>query len=196
MRRITSSLEGSAGERHRGEYTQRLLPFHVCRNGTWLYRGQEIKRRAMLCLFASLIDRDEQGRYWLTTPTESGIIHVDDVPFLAVELDFRSGSNGQQNLCLRTNMDELLCVGDKHPLVCDWDRPSDDGTVPYVHIRSGSGGKPILARVSRAVVFELAALAVPGHVAGRPCLGVWSQGHFFPLSRLPQDDDASLCEEE
>lgn len=168
---------------------QRVLPFHIRRDGTWLYRGTAITRKAMLCLFSSLLDRDEKGKYWLTTPTESGIIHVDDVPFMAVELDFRGHSSRHQNLCLRTNMDEVLCIGPEHPLVCDWDRPTSDSTVPYVYVRPGRGEYPIMARVSRPVLFELAALAAPGHVKGEPCLGVWSQGTFFPLSRLPSEDD-------
>lgn len=171
------------------------LPFHVRRDGTWLYRGTPIKRKAMLCLFASLLERDEDGLYWLRTPTESGIIHVEDVPFLAVELDFMGQCSRHQNLCLRTNMDELLCIGEEHPLLCDWDKPLDDAHVPYVYVRSGLGEHPILARVSRAVWLELAVLATPGHVRGQPCLGVWSRGCFFPLSRLPeaeQDDNSGL----
>lgn len=163
------------------------LPFHIRRDGTWLYRGTPIRRKAMLCLFASCLDRDHQGRYWLRTPTEAGVIQVDDVPFLAVELDFKGCSERNQTLCLRTNLDEVLCVDAEHPLLCDWDRPADGATVPYIHMRAGAGGQPILARISRAVLFELAALAVPGCVGGEPCMGIWSRGIFFPLSRLPND---------
>lgn len=163
------------------------LPFHIQRDGTWLYRGTPIRRKAMLCLFASCLDRDQQGRYWLQTPTEAGIIGVEDVPFLAVELDFKGCSQRDQTLCLRTNLDEVFCIGEDHPLLCEWDRPADVATVPYIHMRAGTGGQPIMARISRAVLFELAALAVPGCVAGEPCLGVWSRCMFFPLSRLPEE---------
>lgn len=165
-----------------------ILPFQIRRDGVWLYRGTPIKRKAMVCLFASLLDRDEQGRYWLHTPTESGLIHVEDVPFLATELAFEGKNNHSQKLCFRTNVDELVCAGPKHPLLCNWDCPVDEGTIPYLYLREGEGDKPILARVSRAVMFELAALATPGYAEGKACLGVWSQNCFFPLSRLPSKD--------
>lgn len=162
----------------------RLLPFLIRRDGVWLYRGSPVQRKAMLCLFGSMLTRDSEGQYWLKTPMESGIIQVEDAPFVAVELDFRGGCGRHQTLCIRTNMDELICVGPKHPIICEWDRPSDEAaSIPYVHMRDGEGDLPIRARISRPVHFELAALAVPGQVEGRPCLGVWSQDCFFPLSR-------------
>lgn len=162
----------------------RMLPFLIQRDGTWLYRGSAVKRKAMLCMFSSMLTRDPEGTYWLKTPMEQGIIQVEDAPFVAVELDFRGTCGRQQNLCFRTNMDELICIGPEHPLSCDWDRPSEDcAAVPYVHVRDGEGDFPVLARVTRAVHYELAALAVTGHVQGQPCLGVWSQDCFFPLSR-------------
>lgn len=39
----------------------RRLPFLVRRDGVWLYRGSEIKRKAMSCLFGSLLTRNAQG---------------------------------------------------------------------------------------------------------------------------------------
>lgn len=164
---------------------ERLLPFVIRRDGRWFYRESEIKRKELLCLFASFLKRDEEGHYWLETPTESGKIHVEDVPFLAVEMDFR-GHSHRQTICLRTNMDQLLCVGEEHPLICDWNRHHDQGSPPYIFVKEGSGDHPILARVSRAVWLELAALAVEGHIGDAPCLGVWSRGCFFPLSRLSE----------
>ncbi|WP_202401555.1 MULTISPECIES: DUF1285 domain-containing protein [unclassified Saccharibacter] len=189
IRRLAPSLGEDPTEQSVSEEMPRVLPFHIRRDGTWLYRGTAITRKTMLCLFASLLDRDEKGDYWLRTPTEEGIIQVDDVPLMAVELDFRGHSSRHQNLCLRTNMDELLCVGPEHPLICDWDRPASDSTVPYVYVRAGRGKYPIMARLSRPILFELAALATQGHVKGEPCLGVWSQGEFFPLSRLSNEED-------
>ncbi|EHH67225.1 DUF1285 domain-containing protein [Gluconobacter morbifer] len=174
-----SSTTASAGPR--------LLPFLIRRDGTWLYRGSPIRRKAMLCLFSSMLTRDPAGQYWLQTPMERGIIQVEDAPFTAVELDFRGTCGRHQNLCFRTNMDELVCIGADHPLECDWDRPADEdcAAIPYIFLRNGQGAFPIRARLTRAVYYELAALAVPGQSAGRACLGVWSQDCFFPLSRLP-----------
>jgi len=166
----------------------RRLPFVIRRDGTWLYRGSPVRRKEMLCLFGSMLTRDAGGTYWLRTPTENGTIQVEDAPFIVRELDFRGICGRQQNLCLRTNMDELLCVGPAHPLIVDWQRPpSDDcAAIPYVQVRRGDGDMPILARLSRPVYYELVALAVPGHVGCRPCMGVWSQDCFFPLAPMPQ----------
>ncbi|WP_264785789.1 DUF1285 domain-containing protein [Gluconobacter cerinus] len=162
------------------------MPFLIRRDGTWLYRGSPVTRKAMLCMFSSMLTRDSEGTYWLKTPMESGVIQVEDVPYIAVEMDFRGSCGRHQTLCFRTNMDELVCVGPEHPIACDWDRPLDEcGAIPYVHVRNGEGDFPIQARISRSVHFELAALAVQGHVEGKPCLGVWSQDCFFPLSRQP-----------
>lgn len=169
----------------------RALPFVIRRDGTWLYRGSPVKRKEMLCLFGSMLTRDAQGRFWLRTPTEAGTIHVEDAPFIVRELDFRGGCGRQQNLCLRTNMDELLCVGPSHPLIVDWDHPpsEDCAAIPYVQVRRGEGDQPILARLSRPVYYELVALAVPGHVGCRPCMGVWSHNRFFPLAPMPALQD-------
>ena len=40
-------------------------------------------------LFASVLRREADGRYWLVTPAERGRIKVEDVPFLAVALTRR-----------------------------------------------------------------------------------------------------------
>ena len=64
------------------------LPFLIRRDGTWLYRGSPIGRKELVCLFASVLRRDEDGAFWLETPAERGRIEVEDAPFVAVELDW------------------------------------------------------------------------------------------------------------
>ena len=49
----------------------------------------------------------EDGSYWLVTPAEQGLIEVEDVPFVAVELACE-GSGPAQQLSLRTNLDEWV----------------------------------------------------------------------------------------
>ncbi len=162
----------------------RRLPFLIRRDGVWLYRGSPVTRKAMVCLFASMLVRDAEGQYMLRNPMEEGVIEVEDAPFIITQLDFKGCCGRQQTLCMRTNMDEVICIGPEHPILCDWDRPTAEcAAVPYVHVRDGEGAYPLQARISRSVYFELAALAVPGHVNGQPCLGVWSRDQFFPLSR-------------
>ena len=166
------------------------LPFLIQRDGTWLYRGSPIRRKPLVCLFASVLNRDDIGTYWIETPAERGSIQVEDVPFVAVELDWQ-GCGHDQVLAFRTNIDQIVCAGAEHPLSTDWSRPccaDGGGAAPYLHVR-GAGARAIQARVGRAVYYELAALAVPGRHEGRDCLGVWSQNVFFPIGPLGPDDD-------
>ncbi len=164
------------------------LPFLIQRDGSWLYQGTLIKRKPMVCLFASVLRRDPAGRYRLETPVERGEIEVEDVPFVAVELEWRGTGRGQV-LAFRTNVDQIVCAGPDNPLVVDWDCARSGGdcaAIPYLTVRPGDGAHPIQARVARAVYYELAALAVEGTRHGQRCLGVWSQNRFFPIGPVPE----------
>ncbi len=164
------------------------LPFLIQRDGTWLYKGSPIRRKPMVCLFPSVLRRDPAGRYRLETPAERGEIEVEDVPFVAVELEWR-GSGRSQVLAFRTNVDEIVCAGPDNPLDVDWSCAcgGDEGTaIPYLVVRPGDGDRPIQARIARAVYYELVALAVEGTRAGMPCMGVWSQNRFFPIGPLTE----------
>jgi hypothetical protein len=161
------------------------LPFLIKRDGTWLYRGSPIGRKELVCLFISVLKRDEAGEYWLETPAERGRIQVEDTPWVAVELDWtRCGSGRHQCLTFRTNVDQIVTASPEHPLRVAHNALTCEPT-PYIHIRAGAGGPPLEARIGRAVYYELVALAVPGCCAGQKCLGVWSAGTFFPLGDLP-----------
>jgi hypothetical protein len=159
------------------------LPFIIKRDGSWLYKGSPINRKPMVCLFSTILKRDEDGRYLLETPVERGWIEVEDVPFLAVELDWK-GQGKDQVLCFRTNVDQCVSAGPEHPIRIAHDLLSCEPT-PYIHIRDGKGKFPIEARINRATYYELVALAEPGMVRGRKVLGVWSEGVFFSLGDLP-----------
>lgn len=159
------------------------LPFLIKRDGTWLYKGSPINRKPMVCLFSTVLTRDEEGKYLLETPAERGRIEVEDVPFLAVELEW-SGSGRDQVLCFRTNIDKCVTAGPEHPIRMAHDLLSCEPT-PYLHVCDGKGRFPIEARINRATYYELVALAEPGFVRGRKVLGVWSKGVFFPLGDLP-----------
>lgn len=159
------------------------LPFLIKRDGAWLYKGSPIGRKPMVCLFSTVLTRDEDGKYILETPAERGRIEVEDVPFLAVELEW-SGSGREQVLSFRTNVDQCVTAGPKHPIRIAHDLLSCEPT-PYLRIRDGKGRFPIEARITRATYYELVALAEPGIVHGRKVLGVWSGGMFFPLGEMP-----------
>ncbi|MDG6094431.1 DUF1285 domain-containing protein [Acetobacter sp. AN02] len=160
------------------------LPFLIRRDGVWLYRGSPVKRKALVCLFASALTRDEKGLFWLTTPSECGTIEVEDTPFTAISLQW-CGAGRQQELVFRTNVDQIVELGPDHGLRMDWEKHQGECegvSPPAVLVRPGAGKFPIEARLSRPVWYELAALAEPGVWRGKSCFGVWSRGLFFPLS--------------
>ncbi len=163
------------------------FPFLIRRDGVWLYRGSPIGRKELVCLFASVLNRDIDGSYYLETPAERGRIDVEDAPFVAVELDW-CGVGREQCLSFRTNIDEVITAGPEHPIRVSHDLLTCEPT-PYVRIRPGAGNWMIEARICRAVYYELVALAVPGFVGCRRMLGVWSRGHFFPLGELPPGEE-------
>ena len=162
------------------------LPFIIKRDGTWLYRGSPINRKELVCLFSSVLRREEDGSWWLQTPAERGRIEVEDVPFVAVELDW-TGDGRHQTLSFRTNIDEVVTAGPDHPIRVAHDILTCEPT-PYILVRPGAGHLPVEARINRATYYELVALAVPEWVGGKRMLGVWSRGQFFPLGELPPNE--------
>ena len=158
------------------------LPFLIKRDGTWLYKGTPINRKPMVCLFSTVLKREEDGSFFLETPVERGLIDVEDAPFIAVELDW-TGHGSQQCLSFRTNTDQCITAGRDHPIRVAHDLLTFEPT-PYLHVRDGKGSFPIEARINRATYYELVALAEPGLHHGRKVLGVWSDGVFF-LARRP-----------
>ena len=162
------------------------LPFVIRRDGVWLYRGTSINRKELVCLFASVLRRDADGVFWLRTPAERGRIVVEDAPFIAVELDW-TGDGPTQILSFRTNVDQVVTAGPDRPIRVAYE-PDGEEPTPYIAVRQGDGDHPVEARINRATYYELVALAVPGTVAGREMLGVWSRGVFFPLGDLPVED--------
>lgn len=163
----------------------RTMPFFIRRDGSWLHKERPITRKSMVCLFASLLTRDETGRYMLRSPAERGYIEVEDVPFVVVALEWR-GVGRTQELSFLTNTDECIAAGPAHRLRMVQDR-SGTALAPYLHVRNGEGRFPIEARLNRPTYYELVALAEPGLVNGREVLGVWSGGVFFPIGDLPAE---------
>jgi uncharacterized protein len=145
----------------------------IARDGTWYYRGSPIHRLPLVKLFASVLERDASGAYFLSTPAERGRIAVDDAPFVAVALEKRGEGEGQE-LIFQTNLDDSVSLGAEHPL-----RVVNDATGapnPYIVVRKG-----LEARLGRAVFYELVELACEEKVGDSARIGVWSKGRFFPI---------------
>lgn len=152
----------------------------IKRDGTWLYRGSPIHRMSLVRLFASVLRRDGEGAYWLVTPAERGLITVEDVPFMAVELTVR-GDGRDQELIFRTNVDDTVAASDDHPLRAVIDDATGEPR-PYVLVRNG-----LEARLIRPVFYQLVDLGNEERVGDTTFFGVWSKGRFFPLGRLDGD---------
>jgi uncharacterized protein len=160
-----------------GAAHERAFGLAIARDGSWWHEGAPIRRTPLVRLFASVLQREADGSYWLVTPVERGRIAVVDVPFVAVELA-AAGSGAQQELRLRSNLDEWVTVGPEHPLrVQPSDQPGEDEVlVPYVLMRPG-----LEARLERAVYYQLVELGEERVEQGRSRFGVWSGGRFFAL---------------
>jgi uncharacterized protein len=150
----------------------------IARDGSWHYQGSPILRKELVCLFASVLKREPCGRYVLETPAERGTVDVEDAPFVAVELTWRQ-CGGRSCLSFRTNTDEIVTADADHPIRVHLD-PATGEPRPYLTVRPG-----LEARMTRAVFYELVALAEAERVAGRDVMGVWSEGVFFPIDEAP-----------
>ena len=156
----------------------REFGLRIGRDGTWFYLGSPIERPSLVKLFASVLRRGGDGRYWLITPAERGVIQVDDAPFTAVDVDLDPpGSNATEGstLSFTTNLGETVVASPSHPI-----RVAEDGATgepaPYVLVRDG-----LEALINRATFYRLVDMAVERDAQGETTLGVWSGGVFFPL---------------
>jgi len=159
----------------------------IARDGTWFYHGSPIGRIALVKLFATVLRRDDEGDYWLITPAERGRIAVEDVPFVAVEVQ-ADGAGETQILSFRTNLDQWVTAGPDHPIRVAQGAANQgaegaelsDAPAPYILIRDR-----LEARIGRAVFYELVGLAEERQTPQGIELGVWSEQTFFPLGQLP-----------
>lgn len=125
-----------------GESHMRIAP-----DGGWWHEGSRFTRPAMVRAFASLLTRDEAGRYWLVTPQQKLAIEVEDAPFIAIDCVERDGA-----LAFRLNTDDLVLAGADHPLVA---RGTADAPAIYLAVRNGCE-----ARLDRSTWLQLAEIAL------------------------------------
>ena len=141
----------------------------IARDGTWFHQGSPIGRAAMVRLFSTILRREPDGGYVLVTPVEKLSIHVEDAPFVAVEMK-AEGVGEAMKLGFRLNTDHLVTAGPAHALRF---AETEEGPRPYLHVRGG-----MEALVARPVYYELAEIALSN---GSSPPGVWSDGAFFAL---------------
>ena len=150
------------------------IDMRIGADGTWFYQKTPIGRAALVKLFASVLKK-EGDKYFLVTPVEKVGIVVDDAPFLAVEMNASVGNEGRI-LQFRTNVDDWISAGPGHALRFE-PQPKTGGLKPYLHIR-----RDLWAKVTRALFYDLVALAEERDVGGKAMFGVFSQGEFFAMA--------------
>ncbi len=116
-------------------------------DGTWLHDGSPINRSAMVRAFSGLLNREDDGSYWLVVPYQKLSIEVEDACFIATDVRRKDG-----DLAFRLNTDELVVAGPDNRM-----RAAGDPEQPalYVHVRRGCE-----ARLNRSTYEQLARIAL------------------------------------
>ena len=151
------------------------IDMEIRAGGSWWHEGGRINREKLVKLFSTILRRDEDGSYWLVTPYEKVVVHVEEAPFIAVRAEQADGTGEEQTLAFVTNVGDVVVAGPDHPIRVETD-PETLEPSPYLRVRGR-----LEAKLSRPVFYELAGLAVEGSGAHEGRMGVWSQGMFFDL---------------
>lgn len=157
----------------------RDIDMRIAADGTWFYMNSPIRREPLVKLFASVLRREDDGKYYLVTPVEKNVITVEDAPFVGVEMHAQ-GANRDQVITIRTNVGDVISAGPGHPLRFSVDQATG-GVKPYVLVRGR-----LEALLARPLLYELAELGCHEAVDGADQFGVWSGGAFFAI--LPSAD--------
>ena len=116
-------------------------------DGTWLHDGSPISRPAMVRAFSGLLNREEDGSYWLVLPYQKLSIEVEDACFIATDVSRKEG-----DLAFRLNTDELVVAGPENRIRAEGD---PDQPALYLHVRRGCE-----ARLNRSTYEQLARIAM------------------------------------
>lgn len=150
----------------------------ILRDGTWTHQGTPIHRIKMCQLFATVLQRDDDGDYWLVTPGERGRIAVEDAPFTAVEMVEGCDDKGQATLSFRTNLDYWVTADADHPIRVV-ENPETGEPSPYIEVRDG-----LEALISRAIFYDMVDRARVVPFDGGDRLVLDSAGQEFVLGQV------------
>lgn len=146
------------------------IDIRIARDGTWYHQGTRFERESLLRLFASILKR-EGDEYFLVTPVEKWRLRVEDVPYIAIDVEIL-GEGEEGELVFRTNVGDSVHANALHPLRVETD-PDTGEPSPYVMVRHG-----MEARLSRSVFYRLVENA---ELRDDGTVGIWSGGNFFAL---------------
>ena len=158
------------------------IDMEIRRDGSWHYLGTPIRRNRLVRLFSTVLRR-ENDDYYLVTPVEQCRIRVEDVPFQAVLLKSKGGTD-QQQWVFTTNVADEVPLNANHPLRLDISEEGEPS--PYVMVRDG-----LEAKLNRNVWYQLVDLLEARLHNSEETLGVVSEGQFVPLCPASALDDAT-----
>jgi hypothetical protein len=147
------------------------IDMRIARDGTWFHEGRPILRKELVRLFSTILRKDGND-YVLVTPVEKVGITVEDVPFVAVDVD-AEGAGPAQILTFVTNVGDHAVAGPEHPIRVTFDTVSGEPE-PYVTVRAN-----LEARIDRKSFYRLVDLGCDND----GWFGVWSSGVFFRIYR-------------
>lgn len=144
------------------------MDMRIRRDGTWFYEGTPIGRHKLVRLFSTVLKK-EGDAYFLVTPVEKLGIVVEDVPFIAVDVEAADGA-----LTFTTNVGDTVTADPEHPIRVV--RDADGAPAPYVTVR-----RNLEARIDRKSFYRLVDLGEVRDQDGTDWFGVVSRDTFFPI---------------
>ena len=149
------------------------IDIRIAADGRWFHEGGEIKRHELVCLFSSILRREDDGEYYLVTPVEKWRLTVDDLPLIIVDTEIEKEGTPNQRIAVKTNVDRWYVIDARHPLTVVEDAASSE---PQPSVMTEYG---LSARVNRASFYRMVEMA-------RECNGkliLRSSGSDFELGK-------------
>ena len=119
-----------------------VIDIKIMQDGSWLHEKREIKRKEIVRLFSTILIKEQEG-YYLITPAQKLKIMVEDVPFIAINMEVR-GELPDTDMLFETNVEDYVLIGKDNPIWMVEDKP-------YIHVRNG-----LNALLTRNVFYRLA----------------------------------------
>ena len=141
------------------------IAIRITAEGDWYHEGGKIERAALVRLFASILRREDDGQYYLVTPTEKWRIEVELHPLMVIDINVQEEGG---KLVAVLNTGKRVDVDETHRLYPD--AAADD--IAVLQLDHG-----LTAMFNRAAWYRLVALAQD--IDGTPC--VRSGMDVFPL---------------
>jgi len=94
------------------------IPIFIDCHGDWYHDGGKIERHALVCLFASILRREDDGEYYLVTPNEKWRITVERHALQITDFNAVTSTTGEI-LEASLNTGRRLRISDQYPLFLD-----------------------------------------------------------------------------